>query len=218
MKIYIDTANIEQIKQAHAYGILAGVTTNPTIIAREGREFIDVITEITSIIGEDGDVFGEVIALDHEGMVKEARELRKISDNLVIKIPMCAEGLKAISILSKEGIPTNCTLIFSAAQALLAARAGANFVSPFVGRLDDIGTTGVDLISNIAEIFAIHDIDTKIIAASTRSPLHAIDCALAGADYSTLPPKVIEQMMDHPLTTKGLDQFMKDWEELQKSL
>lgn len=217
MKIYIDTANIEQIKQAHAYGLLAGVTTNPTIIAREGKEFQTAIKEILEII-EDGDVFGEVIALDHEGMVKEGRELRAISDNLIVKIPMTPEGLKAISILSKEGIPTNCTLVFSPAQALLAARAGANFVSPFVGRLDDIGTTGVDLIHNIADIFAIHDIDTKIIAASTRSPLHAIDCALAGAHYATLPFNVIEQMMMHPLTTKGLDQFMKDWDDLQKSL
>lgn len=217
MKIYIDTANIQDIKNAHAYGVLSGVTTNPTIIAREGREFVEVIKEISEIITE-GEIFAEVTALDAEGMVAEARELVKLSDTIVIKIPMIAEGLKAISILSKEGIRTNCTLIFSAGQALLAARAGANFVSPFVGRLDDIGTVGVDLISSIAEIYAIHSIDTKIIAASTRSPLHAIDCALAGADYATLPPKVIEQLIDHPLTTKGLDQFMKDWEDLQKNL
>lgn len=217
MRIFIDTANIEQIKEAYAYGIADGVTTNPTLVAREGREFTEVLTEIAALIGDDV-VFGEVVALDHQGMVKEARELHKLSDNIAIKIPMGGEGLKAISILSAEGIPTNCTLIFSAAQALLAARAGAAYVSPFVGRLDDIGSTGIDLIQDISDIYAIHGIDTKIIAASTRSPLHAIECALAGADYATLPPAVIEKMLEHPLTTKGLDQFMKDWEELQENL
>ena len=217
MKIYLDTANIEEIKEAVAYGVVAGVTTNPTIIAREGKDFTQVLAEIADLVPE-GDIFGEVVSLDHEGMVKEARELRKLRDNICIKIPMGAEGLKAISILSKEGIPTNCTLIFSAGQALLAARAGANFVSTFVGRVDDIGSIGVELVSQVADIFEIHDIDTKIIAASVRGPLHAIDCALAGADYGTLPTKTLNQLISHPLTTSGLDQFMQDWDNYQASL
>ena len=216
MKLFIDTANIEAIRRANDYGVICGVTTNPTIIAKEGREFFEVLREITSIV--DGVVFGEVNSMDVDGMVAEALELITLSPQLAIKIPMCAEGLKAIKILTAKGIRTNCTLIFSAAQALLAARAGASYVSPFVGRLDDIGATGVDLISDIAEIFAIHDIPSEIIAASTRSPLHIIDCAKAGAHIATVPPAIIEQMIGHPLTTIGLERFKADWESLQAKL
>jgi transaldolase len=216
MKLFIDTANIDAIKRANAYGILSGVTTNPSIIAKEGRDFKETITEILSIV--DGVVFGEVISLDAEKMVEEARELVKINKRLEIKVPMCAEGLKAINILHGEGIRTNCTLIFSAAQALLAARAGASYVSPFVGRLDDIAATGIDLIGDIAEIFAIHNIDCEIIAASTRSPLHVVQCAKLGAHIATVPPQVIEQMIGHPLTDIGIARFMKDWEGLLEKL
>ena len=210
MKFFIDTANIEAIKRANDYGVICGVTTNPSIIAKEGRDFAEVITEITRIV--DGVVFGEVISTDAEGMVKEAHELVKLSDQIAIKIPMCAEGLKAIKILTSEGIDTNCTLIFSASQALLAARAGATYVSPFVGRLDDVSATGIDLIGDLAEIFDIHGLDCQIIAASVRSPLHVVQCAKLGAHIATVPPKVIEQMINHPLTTIGLEQFLADWE------
>lgn len=216
MKIFIDTANIEAIKEAHSYGIISGVTTNPSIIAKEGRVFEEVIREIASIT--DGIVFGEVISMEHEKMVEEALELVKINKRIEIKIPMCAEGLKAVKILKEKGIRTNCTLIFSAAQALLAARAGASYVSPFVGRLDDIGVTGIDLIADIAEIFAVHEIDCEIIAASTRSPLHVIQCAKVGAHIATIPPAVIQQMIGHPLTTSGLEKFMQDWEGLLAKL
>lgn len=218
MKIFIDTANIEAIKEANAYGILSGVTTNPSIIAKEGRVFEEVLKEITEIV-PNGVVFGEVIALEHEKMVEEALELTKLSKNLEIKIPMCAEGLKAISILKTKGIRTNCTLIFSAAQALLAARAGASYVSPFIGRLDDIGSDGLNLISDIAQIFQMYDdIDCEIICASSRNPLHIIECAKLGADIATIPPAVIQQMLFHPLTNAGLDRFMKDWADLQAKL
>lgn len=217
MKLFIDTANIAAIKEANDYGVICGVTTNPSIIAKEGRVFEEVLAEITKIV-PDGVVFGEVISLEHEKMVAEALELVKLGKNLEIKIPMCAEGLKAIKILKSKGIRTNCTLIFSAGQALLAARAGASYVSPFVGRLDDIGATGLDLIADIAEIFAVHDIDCEIIAASTRSPLHVIECAKLGAHIATVPPSVINQMISHPLTTSGIERFMQDWEGLQAKL
>lgn len=216
MKLFIDTANIDAIREANDWGVICGVTTNPSIIAKEGRDFTEVITEIAGIV--DGVVFGEVISMEHEKMVEEAHELVKINKKIEIKIPMCAEGLKAIKILKKEGIRTNCTLIFSAAQALMAARAGASYVSPFVGRLDDIGATGVDLIADITEIFAVHSIDCEIIAASTRSPLHVIDCAKVGAHIATVPPAVLSQMIGHPLTTAGLEKFMKDWEGLLAKL
>ena len=210
MKFFIDTANVEEIKQANDLGVICGVTTNPSLIVKEGRDFIEVIKEISSIV--DGPISAEVISLEHEGMVKEAEKLSQIHKNIVIKIPMTEEGLKAVNILSKKGIKTNVTLIFSAAQALLAARAGATYVSPFVGRLDDIGMDGIDLIAEIAEIFDINAIETEIIVASVRNPIHVLQAAKLGADIATVPYKVIKQMLLHPLTDKGIAQFMKDWE------
>ena len=214
MKLFIDTANVEHIKEAESLGIICGVTTNPSLIAKEGKIFEDVVREITSIV--DGPISAEVIDLNHEGMIKEARELAKIHKNIVIKIPMTLEGLKAVKVLSLENIQTNVTLIFSATQALLAARAGATFVSPFVGRLDDIDTDGVSLIEEIADIFAIHNIDTEIIAASIRGPLHASAVARAGAHIATIPHNVLLQMSKHPLTDSGIERFLKDWESVPK--
>ena len=210
MRFFIDTANIEEIKEANELGVICGVTTNPSLIAKEGRDFIEVVKEISTIV--DGPISAEVISLDHKGMVEEADKLSKIHKNIVIKLPMTLEGLKATKILSQKGIKTNVTLIFSATQALLAARAGATYVSPFLGRLYDISTPGMDLIRTIAEIFAVHEIDTQIIAASVRNPIHVIDAALAGADIATVPTKVIEQMLKHPLTDQGIEKFKKDWE------
>lgn len=216
MKLFIDTANTEEIRQANDLGVICGVTTNPSLIAKEGLVFEDVIKEITSIV--EGPISAEVVSLESDKMVEEALELTKIHSNIVIKIPMTTEGLKATKILSSKGIKTNVTLIFSAAQALLAARAGATYVSPFVGRLDDIGQVGMDLVSDIAEIFEIHDITTEIIAASIRSPLHVVDAAKAGADIATVPYKVILQMTKHPLTDNGIEKFMKDWDGLTQKL
>ena len=216
MKLFIDTANTEEIRKANDLGVICGVTTNPSLIAKEGLVFQDVIKEITSIV--DGPISAEVVSLEAPKMVEEALELSKIHPNIVIKIPMTTEGLKATKILSGKGIKTNVTLIFSAGQALLAARAGATYVSPFVGRLDDIGQNGMDLVSDIAEIFDIHGITTEIIAASIRSPLHVIDAAKAGADIATVPYKVILQMTKHPLTDNGIERFMKDWEGLTQKL
>ncbi|MBQ8808585.1 MAG: fructose-6-phosphate aldolase [Clostridia bacterium] len=215
MKMFIDTANVEEIRKANDMGVICGVTTNPSLIAKEGRVFTEVVAEITTIV--DGPISAEVISLDTEGMVKEALELYETinSENLVIKIPMTAEGLGAVKKLSAKGIKTNVTLVFSAAQALLAARAGATFVSPFIGRLDDVGQTGINLIEEIATIFDIHDIKTEIIAASVRNPIHAIDAAKAGAHIATIPYKVIEQMTQHPLTKSGIEKFLKDWENAQ---
>ncbi|WP_022749156.1 fructose-6-phosphate aldolase [Lachnobacterium bovis] len=211
MKFFIDTANVEDIRKANDMGVISGVTTNPSLIAKEGRNFNEVIKEITSIV--DGPISGEVKATttDAEGMIKEGREIAKIHPNMVVKIPMTAEGLKAIKTLTAEGIKTNCTLIFSANQALLAAEAGATFVSPFLGRLDDINTPGIDLIRQISEIFDIYGYETQIIAASVRNPIHVTDCALAGADIATVPYKVIEQMTKHPLTDQGIEKFKKDY-------
>ncbi len=209
MKLFIDTANLDEIKEAASWGILAGVTTNPSLIAKEGRDFKEVVTEITKIV--DGPISAEVLSDDSEGMVSEALELAKIHENITIKLPMTREGLKAVSVLSKKGIKTNVTLIFSANQALLAARAGATFVSPFVGRLDDIGTDGVGLISEIAEIFAIHDIETEIISASIRTPMNVTDSARAGAHIATIPYGVLCKMFDHPLTKAGIQRFKDDW-------
>ena len=214
MKFFIDTANVEDIKKANDMGVICGVTTNPSLIAKEGKNFNDVIKEITSIV--DGPISGEVKAttIKAEDMIVEAREIAKIHKNMVVKIPMTVEGLKAVKILSKEGIKTNVTLIFSANQALLAARAGATYVSPFLGRLDDISTDGLELIRTIADIFATHDIDTEIISASVRHPIHVTECALAGADIATVPYSVIEQMTKHPLTEQGIEKFKKDYESV----
>lgn len=215
MKFFIDTANLEEIKQAFELGIIAGVTTNPSLVAKENVSFPERLKEITSFI--TGSVSAEVIALDAEGMVKEGRELAKIAPNITIKVPMTPEGLKAVHIFSKEGIKTNVTLIFSANQALMAARAGASYVSPFLGRLDDIGHNGIELVSTIAEIFETHQINTEIIAASIRHPQHITDAALAGANIATVPFKVIMQLFKHPLTDKGIEQFLQDWDShLQK--
>ena len=212
MKFFIDTAKVEDIKKANDMGVICGVTTNPSLIAKEGRVFEEVIAEIASIV--DGPISGEVkaITVDAEGMIAEGREIAKIHPNMVVKIPMTAEGLKACRQLTKEGIKTNVTLIFTANQALLAARAGATYVSPFLGRLDDISVRGVDLIAEIADIFrTAGDIDTQIIAASVRSTIHVTDCALAGADIATVPYKVIEQMTHHPLTDAGIAKFQADY-------
>ncbi|MFJ8246688.1 fructose-6-phosphate aldolase [Peribacillus asahii] len=210
MKFFIDTANIEEIREAHALGILAGVTTNPSLVAKEkGVSFHDRLKEITSLVKDS--VSAEVIALDFEGMMKEAEELTAIAPNITIKVPMTPDGLKTVAALSKKGVKTNVTLIFSANQALLAARAGATYVSPFLGRLDDIGQNGLQLISDIADIFAIHDIQTEIIAASIRHPMHITEAALKGAHIATVPYKVILQLFNHPLTDKGIEAFLKDW-------
>jgi len=214
MKIFIDTANVEEIRRAAELGIISGVTTNPSLIAKEGRDFFEVVSEITEIV--DGPISAEVISLEAEGMVKEAQELcRRINnDNLVIKIPMCAEGLKATKKLTALGIKTNVTLIFSTAQALLAAEAGATYVSPFVGRLDDIGQDGMALVEDIANIFATFGTKTQIIAASIRSSKHVTDAARAGSDIATVPYKVIESMIGHPLTTAGIERFLADWSQV----
>ena len=211
MLLFIDSANIDEIRQANDMGVIAGVTTNPSLIAKEGRDFNKVIREIAEMV--DGAVSGEVKATttDAEGMIKEGREIAAIHPNMVVKIPMTVEGLKAIKVLSSEGIKTNCTLIFSVNQALLAARAGATYVSPFVGRLDDINLRGVDLIREIAKVFDIAGIECKIIAASVRSPIHVIDCAKAGADIATVPPAVLKQMIKHPLTDAGIAKFQADY-------
>ena len=211
MKFFIDTANVEDIKKANDMGVICGVTTNPSLIAKEGRDFNEVIKEIASIV--DGPISGEVKAttVDAEGMIKEGREIAKIHPNMVVKIPMTVEGLKATKVLSSEGIKCNVTLIFSANQALLAARAGAAYVSPFLGRLDDISQPGIDLIETITAIFDNYGIDTEIIAASVRNPIHVIDCAKAGADIATVPYKVLEQMTKHPLTDQGIAKFQADY-------
>ena len=211
MKFFVDTANVDEIRKANDMGIICGVTTNPSLIAKEGRDFNQVIAEIASIV--DGPISGEVKATttDAEGMIKEGHEIAAIHPNMVVKIPMTVEGLKAVKVLHAEGIKTNVTLIFSAAQALLAARAGATYVSPFLGRLDDISMSGIDLINEITEIFMMHDIQTEIIAASIRNPIHVIDCAKAGADIATVPYKVLEQMTKHPLTDQGIAKFQADY-------
>ena len=211
MRFFVDTANVDEIRKANDMGIICGVTTNPSLIAKEGRNFAEVIKEITSIV--DGPISGEVKAttVDAEGMIKEGREIAAIHPNMVVKIPMTVEGLKAVKVLASEGIKTNVTLIFSAAQALLAARAGATYVSPFLGRLDDISMPGIDLICDITEIFEMHNIDTQIIAASIRKPIHVIDCAKAGADIATVPYKVLVQMTKHPLTDQGIEKFQADY-------
>lgn len=211
MKLFIDTANVEDIRKANDMGVICGVTTNPSLIAKEGRDFNEVIKEITSIV--DGPISGEVKATttDAEGMIQEGREIAAIHPNMIVKIPMTVEGLKAVKVLAAEGIKTNVTLIFSANQALLAARAGATYVSPFLGRLDDINQPGISLIEDIVTIFENYGLETEIIAASIRSTVHVNDCALAGADIATIPYSVIEQMTKHPLTDQGIEKFQKDY-------
>ena len=214
MKIFLDTAIVDEIRAAHAWGVVDGVTTNPSLIAQSGRRFEDVVKEICAIV--DGPVSAEVISADAPGMVAEAKPLAAIHQNVVIKVPMTAEGLKAAHALKKEGIRTNVTLVFSPAQALLAAKAGAAFVSPFVGRLDDVGHVGMDLVEQIRAIFDNYAFECEIITASVRSPLHVIDAAMAGADIATVPYKVLEQCLKHPLTDIGMERFLKDWEKAKK--
>lgn len=215
MKLFIDTANVEEIKKANSMGIICGVTTNPSLIAKEGRNFEQVVREITQIV--DGPISAEVISLEAEGMIREAVELAKIHKNIIIKVPMTEEGLKAVKVLSAENIKTNVTLIFSAGQALLAARAGATYVSPFAGRLDDISQDGMELIEEIVDIFNNYDISTEVIAASIRHPIHVTRAARIGCHIATVPFKVLMQMLKHPLTDKGIDQFLKDWETVPKT-
>lgn len=210
MKFFIDTANTDDIREANDLGVICGVTTNPSLIAKEGRVFEEVVKEITEIV--DGPISAEVISLEADKMVEEAIPLSKIHKNIVIKLPMCAEGLKACKKLTAMGIKTNVTLIFSAAQALLAANAGATYVSPFLGRLDDVGMCGMDLIREISEIFQVQGIETQIIAASIRNPIHVTEAAMAGCDIATIPMAVIKQMIKHPLTDIGIERFLKDWE------
>lgn len=209
MKFFLDTANVEHIREANRMGVICGVTTNPSLIAKEGRDFNEVIKEITEIV--DGPISGEVVSEDAEGMIREGREIAAIHENMIVKIPMTVEGLAATKVLASEGIKTNVTLIFSVTQALLAANAGATYVSPFLGRLDDISMDGMQLVRDIAEIFDIHSIDTKIIAASVRNPIHVIQAAQAGADIATVPHGLVMQMVKHPLTDQGLDKFKADW-------
>lgn len=213
MRFFIDTANVDEIREANDMGIIAGVTTNPSLIAKEGRDYMETLKEITEIV--DGPISGEVKAstTDAEGMIAEGREIAKLHKNMVVKIPMTTEGLKAVKVLSAEGIHTNVTLVFSASQALLAARAGATYVSPFLGRLDDISTDGIALIQDIEDIFQMYpDIETEVICASVRHPMHIVECAKTGADIATVPYKVLLQMVKHPLTDIGIERFRKDYE------
>ena len=214
MKLFLDTANVEQIREANDWGIIDGVTTNPSLIAKEGRIFKDVVEEICSIV--DGPISAEVISLDAKGMVKEGRELAKIHENINIKVPMTAEGLKAVKEFTARGINTNVTLIFSANQALLAAKAGATYVSPFVGRIDDTGHDGLKLVEDIVQIFMNYAFDTEIIVASTRNPIHVLESAKAGAHIATVPWKLLQQMVKHPLTDIGIEKFLADWEKVPK--
>jgi transaldolase len=214
MKFFLDTANVREIEQAHEMGVLDGVTTNPTLLAKEGRDPVQVLKEICQII--DGPVNAEVISTDSEGMLKEARRWAELSDNIVVKIPMTREGMKAVRALSEEGIPTNVTLIFSPSQALIAAKAGADYVSPFVGRLDDRSEEGMELVSKIIQIFDNYGFETEVIVASIRHPMHVVEAALMGADIATMPYAVFEKLFEHPLTDIGLAQFLKDWEKLPR--
>lgn len=214
MKIFIDTASVKDIKEAASLGLIDGVTTNPTLVAREGRNPVELLKEICSLVA--GPVSAEVISLDTDGMVKEAREWSKVAANIVVKVPLTKDGLKAVRILSKEGIKTNVTLCFSASQALLTAKAGADYVSPFIGRLDDISATGMDLIRDIRKIFLNYNFKTQIIVASVRNPTHVVDAALAGADIATIPYNVIEQLIRHPLTDIGISKFIEDYKRIPK--
>ncbi|MCF6097503.1 fructose-6-phosphate aldolase [Thermovorax subterraneus] len=215
MKLFLDTANVNEIREAAALGVISGVTTNPTLIAKEGRDFKETILEITTIV--DGPISAEVVSLDAQGMIKEAMEIASWHPNIVIKIPMTWEGLKAVKELGKNGVKTNVTLIFSPSQALLAAQAGATYVSPFIGRFTDISQDGIALVSDIVDIFTLHDIKTKVIAASIRTPMDVVNAAKAGADIATVPYKVLEQMVKHPLTDIGIQRFLEDWKKVSKN-
>ncbi len=214
MRIFIDTANLDHIREVNSWGILDGVTTNPSLIAKEGCAFEDRVNEICAIV--DGPISAEAVSMDADGMVREARQLSKIHENVVVKIPMTAEGLKAVKVLSAEGVRTNVTLVFSPNQALLAAKAGATYVSPFIGRLDDISHTGMDLVRDIVEIFTIYGYETQVIAASIRHPVHVTEAALAGAHVATVPYDVLKKMLKHNLTDEGIQKFLKDWEKVPK--
>ena len=214
MKFFIDTANIQEIKKANEWGLVDGVTTNPSLVSKEGRGFKELVKEICSIV--DGPISAEAMSLDADGMIKESTELSKIHKNIVVKIPMTLEGLKAVKVVAKEGIKTNVTLVFSPTQALMAAKAGATYASPFVGRLDDISHNGLDLVSQILSIYENYDFATEVIVASVRHPLHVVDAALLGAHIATIPFKVIEQLSKHPLTDIGIERFLKDWEKVPK--
>jgi transaldolase len=214
MRFFIDTANVAEIREIHEWGVLAGVTTNPSLVAKEGRDFIETLKEILDLV--DGPISAEVISTDAAGMIEEGEKLAGLSKNIVVKLPMTAEGLKATKHFAKKKIKTNVTLVFSANQALLAARAGATFVSPFLGRLDDIGHDGMQLIEDIAEIYSVHGIETEIIAASVRHPVHVTEAARRGAHYATIPAKVFKQLIAHPLTDSGLEKFLADWANMQK--
>ena len=213
MKLFIDTANVDEIKEIAEWGVVDGVTTNPSLIAKEKRDFKEVVTEITGIV--DGPISAEVVSLKHDEMVEEAKELAKIHKNIIIKVPMTEEGLIAVKELHAMGIKTNVTLVFTSTQALLAANAGASYVSPFLGRLDDISTNGLNLIEEIMDIFNNYDYDTEVIAASIRHPMHVVECARLGCDIATVPYKVFKQMLHHPLTDSGIERFLKDWESVK---
>lgn len=213
MKLFIDTANVDEIKEINDWGVICGVTTNPSLIAKEGRNFKEVIKEITSIV--DGPISAEVISLEADEMIEEALELSKIHENVIIKVPMTSEGLKAVKVLSEKKIKTNVTLVFSGNQALLAARAGATYVSPFIGRMDDIGNVGMNIIEDIITVFEIHGIDTEVISASIRTPMHVLDSAKTGAHIATIPYKIFKEMLKHPMTDIGIEKFLKDWEGIK---
>lgn len=213
MKLFIDTANVDEIREIAEWGVVDGVTTNPSLIAKEKRDFKEVVTEITGIV--DGPISAEVVSLKHDEMVEEAKELAKIHKNIIIKVPMTEEGLIAVKELHAMGIKTNVTLVFTSTQALLAAKAGASYVSPFLGRLDDISTNGLNLIEEIMDIFNNYDYDTEVIAASIRHPMHVVECARLGCDIVTVPYKVFKQMLHHPLTDSGIERFLKDWESVK---
>ncbi len=212
MRFFLDSANINEITKAWEMGIISGVTTNPTLVAKEGADFLTLIGDIAGIV--DGPISAEVIALDYEGMIQEARQLAQIHENIVVKIPMTTEGLKAVNTLTAEGINTNVTLVFTPIQALLAARAGATFVSPFLGRLDDIGEVGINLLEDICQVFDVHGLECAVIAASIRNPVHVLEAAKIGADFATVPFSVLNQLSTHPLTTAGIERFLADWKKL----
>lgn len=213
MKLFIDTANVDEIREIAEWGVVDGVTTNPSLIAKEKRDFKEVVTEITGIV--DGPISAEVVSLKHDEMVEEAKDLAKIHKNIIIKVPMTEEGLIAVKELHTMGIKTNVTLVFTSTQALLAAKAGASYVSPFLGRLDDISTNGLNLIEEIMDIFNNYSYDTEVIAASIRHPMHVVECARLGCDIATVPYKVFKQMLHHPLTDSGIERFLKDWESVK---